>query len=547
MIKLKTIMFHVREIIADLNFNDLIRNYKIPLLMDFVKSEPKRFPLWVYKDKSFALFGMTMDYWVRRMFYSNLTEVNFDLGLDSLAHSEDVNIIQDLIRYTDRSVPWTHTIYEGARLAANRMGGQPYAKTDIDKYIPTLQNINKDLCEMWRIYPALGNKMMYNTEYNLPDKGITAHPDIVTETAVLDIKTTGDFAKIAKESFLQILSYFAILRHMGKSVKYIGFILPLQRKFLLYNIDGWDHQPFLQVLEDQAKRLNDLKKGNVSLEEILSIQSKVGTHIGTSIYTETGKSKKITLSEALSQYVQNSLSKGRSVSCQMFLRPNRSGHSSSITADEIINMKEIISTFQVLFFTHAPYIINLSSTVTSKDPNNPAWVRNLLKSDLTITSEIGGRGVVVHTGTCTVLDTVIAEEEALNNMEAAIRDVLSEATEFCPLLLETPCGEGREVITTPEDFMLFYSRFSEDERKRLKICVDTAHVYSAGYYPMDYIRRWVSKYPNSIALIHFNDSAKPFNSHVDRHAPISKGYIGFQELYEVAKWAMQHDIPLIIE
>lgn len=544
-------MIHIRDIIKNINYEDLVNNQKIPLLMNYVKSEPKKFPFFVYRTKSFHVFGMTMDYWIRRMLVSNLVDINFDLSNDSLSQNNNLEILNDLIRYSDTNIPWTHTIYEAVRLANYRLEPENlnlYSKEDIDKYIPTLQNISKSICSLWKSYPQLGSSILYNTEYNIPDKNITSHPDIVTDTAVIDIKTTGDFYKMAEESFLQILSYYAILRYLNHNIKYIGFILPLQRKLLLFNIDGWNYCPFLQVLEHQALRIKNNNK--LSLFEVNYLKSYLGTHIGTTINIGNDKTQKISSCTAINNHIQN---RGKRIPCQMFLRPNRNGNSAAITADEIMNLRELIALHNVPYYTHAPYVINLCN---SFDNDNASWARNLLKSDLLITHEIGGRGVVVHTGTLSqrlrqpgnVSGNILKKEDGLYNMELNIRDVLSEATLTCPLLLETPCHEGYEIVTSPEELLDFYGRFSNDERQKLKICIDTCHVFAAGYYPTDYIERWTSKYgPETIGLIHFNDSAKPFNSHVDRHALIGFGYIGERELYNSGIWAIKHNIPLVIE
>lgn len=545
-------MLHVREIITGLNYDDLAQTAKIPLLREALAMEPfpsKRYPPWVYRHKSFAQFGLTMDYWIRRLLPESLPELKFDHGTDpvasKIAATENVTMVDDLIRYQDPSIPWIKVVYEGARLASFFLEADPYTDADLGRYVPTLRNLAKDLATLWQKYgSALGTKIQFNAEFNLPDTqgpGITAHPDIVTETAVLDIKTTTDFTKMADESFLQVLSYYAIMNYLNHPVRYIGFVLSIQRQLRVFDLEGWDWYPFLEALVGQSRHM--ATPANVDV--LLNLRDRIGRHIGTTLFLEDGLTKKITSPEALRQYLQD-CSNVRPV--QMFLRPNRNGHTGSLTSAEIAEMRELIMGFGIPFFTHTPYLINLCSTVTRRDPNDPEWGRDVLRTDLTLTAEIGGQGVVVHTGTRTVLDSVITEEEAWSNMEAAVRAVLPSATEKCPLLLETPCGEGNEIVTSPETLGDFYARFSEEERKRLKICVDSAHTWAAGYYPMDYIRRFTQRFGNgSIGLIHYNDSAVGFKSHVDRHAGIGRGNIGLAELITVAEWACLHNVALVTE
>lgn len=559
-------MLHVREIIPFLNYDDLARTGKIPLLREALLEQPglpsKRYPPWVYRNKSFAQFGVTMDYWVRRMLLEVLPELSFDQGADPVAakimQTENttqvdprseityLRCVEDLIRYQDLSIPWVKVVYEGSRLASFLMEAEPYAEADLGRYVATLQNSAKVLAAEWRKYgSALGTKVQFNSEFNLPDTtgpGITGHPDVVTDAAVLDIKTTTDFSKMATESFLQVLSYFAIMRQSNLTIRYIGFILPIQQQIQAYDLEGWDWRPFLEVLIERSRQL----VAPIDVDVLLNLRPRIGRHVGTTMHAEDGSSKKISYPEALRQYLQDC---GNVRPIQMFLRPNRNGHTGSVTHIEIGEMRELIEGFGIPFFTHSPYLINLCSMVTRQDPNDPEWGRDILRSDLTLTSEIGGHGVVVHTGTRTVLSNVISEDEALRNMEESVRSVLSSSNEKTPLLLETPCGEGNEICVTPETLGDFYARFTEEERKRLKLCVDTAHVWAAGYFPMDYIQRLTRKFESNsvVGLIHYNDSAVQFNSHVDRHAPIGRGNIPMQELIQIAEWACEHNISLVVE
>lgn len=65
----------------------------------------------------------------------------------------------------------------------------------------------------------------------------------------------------------------------------------------------------------------------------------------------------------------------------------------------------------------------------------------MLNEDLANTVAVGGEGVVVHTGARKHL----SEAEGLYIMEYMVRTALPNATETCPLILETPCNEGTEV------------------------------------------------------------------------------------------------------
>ena len=182
-------------------------------------------------------------------------------------------------------------------------------------------------------------------------------------------------------------------------------------------------------------------------------------------------------------------------------------------------------------FVHAPYIINLCS--------DDSWPVERLRHELLACQQLGGKGVVVHTGKYKDQDIEIA----LNKMEASIRKVLDLATEQCPLLIETPAGEGTELCSGLTRFQSFYDRFSGTPN--LKICIDSAHVWGASYDPEYYLNSWLTKRPGSIALVHFNDSGVCRGSRVDRHHQPGLGYIGYNRLWLFMKYVVKIILPMV--
>ena len=124
------------------------------------------------------------------------------------------------------------------------------------------------------------------------------------------------------------------------------------------------------------------------------------------------------------------------------------------------------------------------------------------------------------------------------------------ATDKCPLLLETPAGKGTQQLVYIEEFIDFFTNIiaKNDCKNKLKICIDTCHIYSAGYNPIDYLEKWKEQVNlESIALVHFNDSKHDRGSRKDKHAYPGDGYIGHQTMNNVANWLIEHDIPMVIE
>jgi deoxyribonuclease-4 len=133
---------------------------------------------------------------------------------------------------------------------------------------------------------------------------------------------------------------------------------------------------------------------------------------------------------------------------------------------------------------------------------------------------------------------------ALEHMRANLLKAIESATDTCPILLETPAGQGSETLTDPDEFIAFVQSFASP---RLRICLDTCHVFASGQNPLDYIRKIWSADSGLLKLVHFNDSAAPCGSCLDRHAFIGTGRIGFAAMKEIADYCLSKSIPMLVE
>jgi deoxyribonuclease-4 len=129
-------------------------------------------------------------------------------------------------------------------------------------------------------------------------------------------------------------------------------------------------------------------------------------------------------------------------------------------------------------------------------------------------------------------------------MRSNLLKAMDTATESCPILLETPAGQGTETLTTYDDFVSFVQSFAS---AKLRICVDTCHVFATGQNPLDYIKKMYTADPHLLKLVHFNDSATPCGSCLDRHAFIGTGKIGYAALKEIADYCKERSIPMLVE
>jgi deoxyribonuclease-4 len=398
----------------------------------------------------------------------------------------------------------------------------------IKNYIPTLVNMIKEIVNKYKYYEYyLSGTIKYNTEYKY--KEFAGHPDIVTDTCVLDIKTTSSFTKMSKESCLQVLAYYALIKSQNPNIQTIGFVLPMQREIILCDVSSWDFTKYLQILSDGANNLIQ-KQTMYKFSSLLICNQNWDKSLFMNIGAHIPKGKHIATS------LQEFTLKYPGCPCQMFLGNPRTGKRSAKTIDQIPEAAAVIVNSGLIYFTHASYVINLCS---NKHDQDGCWQQKYLNEDLQYTVAMGGKGVVVHTGQSTNKSV----NDALSTMENMIRIALAYATEECPLLLETPCNEGTEVCGKIEELNDFFLRFSSEEQKKLGLCVDTCHVFAAGYDPLLYLQSWLKIHNDiSIKLVHFNDSLGKCGSCIDRHATPGLGNIGIDKMNKIAEYCIENNM-----
>jgi deoxyribonuclease IV len=220
------------------------------------------------------------------------------------------------------------------------------------------------------------------------------------------------------------------------------------------------------------------------------------------------------------------------VPLQIFLGGTLSLAPKNVPGNELQETRDLIDRHGIRLFIHAPYTINLADNVETNV--------QCLRSHLAIATAIGAKGVVVHVGKHCERWTI---EQARENMKRTIRAVIDPGYAGCPLLLETPTGQGTELLTDPEDFIGFCRDLS------IGICIDTCHVFACGTCPMKYLDAVLASDATKdlLKLIHFNDSQGRLGCRKDRHAFPGTGQIDRAVLAAVAEKAHAHGIPMLTE
>ena len=348
---------------------------------------------------------------------------------------------------------------------------------------------------------------------------VQGHPDIKTPTQVYEVKLTGQVQENWTEFCFQAFAYAAL----DPAVTAVNIVLPLQNLVWSYDVgNGWPkREEYFALLERLAVELQTVAADNGVVAQRLIAEHCIGTHISKS----PGPFLKSI------QHIKDG-----SVPYQLFLSSNMSSRV-TIKEEEIEPVAAHIRATGARVFIHSPYIINLCAPEGEDDD----YHTNCLIAITRIAARMGLAGVVVHVGKTTTRDPKVA----MANMKAnLLRAAGAAATPTCPILLETPAGQGTETLTGFHEFFDFVEGLKDD---RIGVCVDTCHVFACGHNPISYLNCAIGNWPGLVRLVHYNDSMVECGARVDRHAFMGMGKIGLKTMETIAQICTDAHIPAIIE
>ena len=189
---------------------------------------------------------------------------------------------------------------------------------------------------------------------------------------------------------------------------------------------------------------------------------------------------------------------------------------------------------------HGAYTMNLCTA----EPNARTFAAELLKDDLKRMAELPGNFYNFHPG-CHV-------GQGVNVGISEICDALKEALRPgypVKVLLETMAGKGSEIGCRFEELKAIIDGTGSNE---VGVCMDTCHVYDAGYDIVNDLDGVLAEFDKVIGLdklyaLHLNDSKNPFSSHKDRHACIGTGSLGLETFHKIVNHPVLAGKPMILE
>lgn len=232
-----------------------------------------------------------------------------------------------------------------------------------------------------------------------------------------------------------------------------------------------------------------------------------------------------------------------------------SENSESKYMKEAPQVKETLQRLNMKLFVHAPYTLNFAKDPASEG-GDAYWIHAIIRI-LKVCEAMGAEGCVLHMGKAVKQDVATAKQLFYQNLTRVL-DHMEATSMTTKLIIETSAGQGTELYPTIQNnldpLVEFFDQFTETQRKYIGLCVDTCHIFAAGYdisTEEGALRFW-REFEERIGLehlsvVHMNDSIKPLGSRVDRHAPLEVGKIGLEGLSAFAKQANLYEIPQILE
>lgn len=227
---------------------------------------------------------------------------------------------------------------------------------------------------------------------------------------------------------------------------------------------------------------------------------------------------------------------------QFFSRNPRGGAAKDMDPADVAAANDLMAQHAFApVLMHAPYTLNPAS----QDPKIRSFAQTVMADDLTRLARINNAMYNFHPGSH-VGQGVGA---GISNICALLNHILTPDIAD-RVLLETMSGKGSEIGATFGELAEIMAQTTFGDR--LGVCLDTCHVYAAGYDIVSCLDKVLADFDKTIGLkhlkaVHLNDSMTPLASHKDRHAKIGAGTIGLAALERLINHPALKGVPFYLE
>ncbi len=230
--------------------------------------------------------------------------------------------------------------------------------------------------------------------------------------------------------------------------------------------------------------------------------------------------------------------------CQFFISPPQQWAQTQHNDEEIGQFIQKQSEFKIApNFIHGSYLINLGATSPEHLQKSVDWLIYAQKT----ASRLGVEGVVFHLGS----HKKAGFETVFKQVVGSIRKILAQYTGSAKLILETSAGAGGNIGGTFAELGQILKTVSDS---RLKVCLDTCHVFASGYELRNEagVSKMIADFDQEIGLknlvaVHANDSRFDIGLGKDRHENIGQGFIGTAGFKILLNSKEFNQLPFILE
>lgn len=231
---------------------------------------------------------------------------------------------------------------------------------------------------------------------------------------------------------------------------------------------------------------------------------------------------------------------------QLFTKNSNQWNAKPLTDEDVSLFRKTLRGSGIRFpIAHDSYLINLAS------PDQTLWRRSIeaFVIELERAERLGLAYLVTHPGAH--VDS--GEEAGLAKVALALDEVHGRCPGFkVKVLLETTAGQGSCLGHRFEHLADVMDRVVEPGR--LGVCLDTCHVFAAGYAlaPREMYEATMKAFDDIVGIkrlkaFHLNDSRKPLGSRVDRHAHIGRGCLGIEPFRLLLNDPRFRNHPMVME
>ena len=190
---------------------------------------------------------------------------------------------------------------------------------------------------------------------------------------------------------------------------------------------------------------------------------------------------------------------------------------------------------------HASYTVNPCSAAEA----TREFALQTMQDDLKRMELIPGNFYNFHPGSHVGQGVGIGIEQIVEVLNAILTP-----EQHTTVLLETMAGKGSEVGSRFEELRAILDGVTLSDK--MGVCLDTCHVYDAGYNIKDDLDGVLAEFDRVIGLsrlraLHLNDSKNPFCSHKDRHEKIGQGSLGVETFAKIVNHPVLRKLPMVLE